>query len=442
MPRPSLILVVAVLSVFGLLASDVYLPAMPALAAAFGVADWRMPQTVSIYLLALAIAQLGYGPLSDRWGRKPVLIAGILLYIAGSPACACATGFMPFLAWRALEALGAAAGLVLGRTIIADTCDTQAAARVYGIVYPLVSLSPALAPALGAHLAQRFGWRADFVFVAAFGALALLLTLVHLPETRPDASGADASGAGASGAVAPGARAGVVAVLTDRDFIRYTLIVCAIYAAWFIYLTQSPFLFARLRVAPTTAGWLYLPLTGGIIAANLVAKRLLGRLPYDAIVALGLASFALGGLAFVVCAALGVTHIAALVLPMLLVSVANGSSLSLAVPGAIGARHGRPAIASGLVGCCQIGSASLAAFGVSAGFGTGQGVLAAAIAICAGVASASALLGARQCKKPASLRASVRRNGNANARLTPRRRRAPADPRDSSSAPSRRPPRA
>jgi MFS transporter, DHA1 family, multidrug resistance protein len=384
MPRPSLILVVAVLSVFGLLASDVYLPAMPAMARAFGVADWQMPQTVSVYLLALAIAQLGYGPLSDRWGRKPVLIAGILLYIAGSLGCARADGFAPFLAWRALEAIGAAAGLVLGRAVIADTCDRTAAARVYSIVYPLVSLSPALAPAVGAHLAQRFGWRADFAFVAAFGAFALLLTLAYLPETRPAAPRADASAA----------RAGFAAVLADRDFLRYTVIVCAIYAAWFIYLTQSPFLFTRLGVAPTTAGWLYLPLTGGIIAANLLSKRLLGRLPYDAIVGLGLASFALGAVAFVVCAALRVAHVAALVLPMLLVSVANGSSLSLAVPGAIGGRHGRPAIASGLVGCAQIGGASLAAFGVSAGFGTGQQVLAIAIALCAAIAAGAALLGA------------------------------------------------
>ena len=83
-----------------------------------------------------------------------------------------------------LEGSGAASGLVLGRTIIADTCDRREAAKVYNIVYPLVSLSPAVAPAVGAYLAKDFGWRADFLFVAAFGLLALILTVTLLPETR------------------------------------------------------------------------------------------------------------------------------------------------------------------------------------------------------------------------------------------------------------------
>ncbi|MDQ7729282.1 multidrug effflux MFS transporter [Halomonas sp. SpR8] len=368
MPRVSFILTVAVLSAFGLIASDIYLPAMPSMTLEFGVADWQMPQTVSIYLLALASAQLVYGPLSDRYGRKPLLFAGIALYIAGSLGCVASGSYIGFLVWRILEAVGAAAGLVIGRALIADTCGKRTSAKVYAMVYPLVSLSPALAPAVGGHLAAAFGWRADFLCVAAFGAMALLMVLTLLPETLPVSARAQTS-----------PFAGFGHVLGDRTFCRYTLVVCAIYCAWFVYLTQSPFLFAHLGLSEEQSGWMYLPLTAGIIGANLLAKRLLDRWSYDHIVAAGIVCFVLGGMAFLAVVVLKLQGAASVVLPMCLVSLANGSSLSLAVSGAIASEHGHAATASGMVGFCQIGSAALIAMGVSAVFGTGIGVLAGAV---------------------------------------------------------------
>ena len=375
MPRLSFILTVAMLSAFGLIASDVYLPAMPSMTTEFGVADWQMPQTISFYLLALAIAQLAYGPLSDRHGRKPVLLAGIALYVVGSVGCATADSYNGFLAWRMLEAVGAAAGLVIGRALIADTCDKRTSAKVYAVIYPLVSLSPALAPAIGGHLAAAYGWRADFLFVAAFGVVALLMAVTLLPETLALAARTRTS-----------PFAGFNHVLRDRTFRRYTVVVCTIYCAWFVYLTQSPFLFARLGLSEEQSGWMYLPLTAGIIGANLVAKRLLDRWPYDRILAAGILCFVLGGVAFMAVVLLGLHGPAAVVLPMCLVSLANGSSLSLAVSGAIASEHGHAATASGLVGFFQIGSAALMAMGVSALFGTGPGVLGGTVLILSVVA--------------------------------------------------------
>ena len=370
MPRLSFVLTVAMLSAFGLIASDVYLPAMPSMTREFGIADWQMPQTVSFYLLALAASQLIYGPLSDRNGRKPVLLAGIALYIAGSLGCAASSTYVGFLTWRAVEAVGAAAGLVIGRALIADTCDKRTSAKVYSVVYPIVSLSPALAPAIGGHLAAALGWRADFLFVAAFGGLALLMVITLMKETLPEPARTRTS-----------PFAGFSHVLRDGTFRRYTLVVCAIYCAWFVYLTQSPFLFARQGLSEEQIGWLYLPLTAGIIGANLLAKRLIEHWPYDRVVAAGIVCFVSGGLIFMFERALTLPSTAAVVLPMCLVSLANGSSLSLAVSGAIASEHGHAATASGLLGFCQIGSAALVATSVSAAFGTGLGVLGGAVLI-------------------------------------------------------------
>ncbi len=373
----SLILVVSMLSAFGLIASDVYLPAMPAMAHQFAISAWQMPQTVSAYLIALACAQLFYGPLSDRWGRKPVLSAGILLYVLGSLGCASAHGFTSFLAWRVLEALGAASGLVIGRAIIADTCDKKSSAKVYSVVYPLVSLSPALAPAIGGNLAAWFGWRSDFLFVAAFGLLAFCLVQALLKETRVASASAQLMNP----------FAGFADVLRDRAFVRYTLVVCAIYCAWFIYLTQSPFIFAGFGLSEQQSGWLYLPLTFGIISANLVSRRLLDRVSYDSIVVAGVACFVAGAMAFIAFQWWDMAHVFTVVLPMFLVSLSNGSSLSLAVSGAIASEHGRAATASGLVGFFQIGSASLAAAAASGLLGTGSHVLAIGVPCCALVAA-------------------------------------------------------
>ncbi|KJV24262.1 multidrug transporter CflA, partial [Aquitalea magnusonii] len=173
---------------------------------------------------------------------------GIIIYIGGSVGCASASGFASFLAWRMLEAVGAAAGLVIGRAIIADLCDKRASAKIYAVVYPLVSLSPALAPAIGGHLAATWGWRSNFIFVASFGILALIMTLIYLPETLPAAE-----------RIRRSPFSGFGQVLRNGPFLRYTLVVCMIYCAWFIYLTQSPFLFTHQGLTAEQSGWLYLP---------------------------------------------------------------------------------------------------------------------------------------------------------------------------------------
>ncbi|NIG36102.1 Bcr/CflA family drug resistance efflux transporter [Pantoea sp. ICBG 828] len=383
MPAFSFIITIAMLSAFGLIASDIYLPAMPAMVHDLNVAPSHISQTVSVYLAALAIAQLFCGPLSDRLGRKPVLFVGIVLYIAGSLGCATTNDYGMFLLFRVFEALGAAAGLVIGRALIADTCDKHTSAKVYSVVYPLVSLSPALGPVIGGHLAVLFGWHADFIFVALFGLLTLLLVF-FLTETRPRSMRA---------ATSP--FAGFHQIFADVSFWRYTLIVCCIYSAWFIYLTQSPFLFAQMGVTEEARGWLYLPLTAGIIGANLLTKRLLNIWHYDNIVRTGIYCFLLGGVAYAVVLISGSQSVSGILVPMCLVSLANGSSLSLAVSGAVSGEHGHTATASGLVGFMQIGSAALCATIVSTGLGINQLNLGGSILVLAMFALIVSSLGRR-----------------------------------------------
>lgn len=369
MPRPLFIATIAMLSTFGLLASDIYLPSMSLMKTSFQVPDWKMTQSISVYLIALACAQLIYGPLADRYGRKPILYIGISVYIAGSLGCAASADFTSFLIWRAMEATGAASGLVLGRTLIADICNKQSSAKVYSIIYPLVSLSPALAPAIGAQLTTQFGWQSNFIFVAAFG-LASLLLAPFLPETRAVSVSAKAS-----------INSAIQSLISDPAFLRYNCLVCAIYSAWFVYLTQSPYLFTQLNMSPHQIGWLYLPLTLTIISANFTSKWLLARCQYQSIVRGGLYSFLLGGMCYFITSWIGIHSVWTIVMPMCLVAVSNGSSLPLAISAAISEQRQYQAVASSLVGFCQIASSALISGVISQVCGVSTSVLATSIAL-------------------------------------------------------------
>lgn len=373
--KTEFIVIVALISTFGLLASDIYVPALPLMAAFFNVSAWKIQQTIALYLCVLAMAQIAYGPLSDHFGRRKLLLGGIALYVIGSVLCAAAPSFEYFLAGRCIQALGAASGLVIGRALISDRFGKHEAAKIYNIVYPLVSLSPALAPAIGGYLTSALSWRWSFIFVALYACVPLVLVASRLREEPPrhDRPG-DPDGHQRIAFLS-----GIAELLVHRTFILYTMIVCAIYSAWFVYLTQSTFIFNVLGLSEKQAGWLYVPLTCGIFLGNAAAKRLLDRMNYDHIVALGVACFVVGGMVFAATAWLGYSSTPLVILPMALVSLANGSSLSLAVSGAVASNPRRAASASGLVGFFQIGSAALSTALVSLLFGTSYQALAYAI---------------------------------------------------------------
>jgi DHA1 family bicyclomycin/chloramphenicol resistance-like MFS transporter len=393
--KTEFIVIVSLISTFGLLASDIYVPALPLMAAFFKVSVWKIQQTIALYLCVLAVAQIAYGPLSDHFGRRKLLLAGIVLYLIGSVLCAAASSFDAFLVGRCIQALGAASGLVIGRALISDRFSKHESAKIYNIVYPLVSLSPALAPAIGGYLTSALSWRWSFIFVALFACVPLLLVALRLEESRPR-----------HGQRAPGQRiaflSGLSELLVHRTFILYTMIVCAIYSAWFVYLTQSTFIFNALGLSEKQAGWMYVPLTCGIFFGNAMSKKLLDRLGYDHIVALGVACFVTGGAVFAATAWLGYSSTALVIVPMALVSLANGSSLSLAVSGAVASNPQRAASASGLVGFFQIGSAALSTALVSLLFGTSYQVLAYAILGFALVALVAAVLLLDGQKTPAA----------------------------------------
>jgi DHA1 family bicyclomycin/chloramphenicol resistance-like MFS transporter len=182
--RGSLLATLAALSAFGPISLDLYLPAFPSIAESLGVSTGDVQMTFAACLLGLGVGQLLYGPLSDRYGRKPPLIAGLILYIVASLLCAVAPSLAVLTGLRLVQGLGGCAGLVIARAIVRDCFDGPALARSYSVITSVAMLAPLISPTIGALVLRAVGWREVFLVIALFGAACLVGTLM-LPETHP-----------------------------------------------------------------------------------------------------------------------------------------------------------------------------------------------------------------------------------------------------------------
>jgi len=167
-----------VLVAMGQMSTGIYLPSMPSLAAVFATDSGTVKLTMSVFLAGFAVAQLIYGPLCDRFGRRPVVIGGLAIFALASLACALAPSIEWLIVARLFQAIGACSGQVLGRAIGRDLFEGQRYAKVMALVGLALALTPAAGPVLGGVLQVAFGWQANFLFLAGWGLVLLLVTLV------------------------------------------------------------------------------------------------------------------------------------------------------------------------------------------------------------------------------------------------------------------------
>lgn len=182
-PRlPAWLLLVGVMTALGPVTIDMYLPGFVSIEREFGTRG--VEATMAAFIAGLAIGQLFYGPISDRFGRKPPLYVGYSIYTLGSVGCAIATNMAMLTGMRIVQALGGCAGLVIGRAIVRDRCEPHEAARAFTTLTMIVALGPVIAPAAGGFVITHFGWRATFVVQAVFGILVMLLMHNVLRESH------------------------------------------------------------------------------------------------------------------------------------------------------------------------------------------------------------------------------------------------------------------
>lgn len=174
----------AFLTSFGPMSVDLYVPSMPAIAVALAAPPAHVQLTISLYLVGLAIGQIIYGPISDRFGRKPIIVLSFALYCAATLICLTSTSIAMLVAGRFLQALGVSGSIVVVRAVVRDLYEGARAGHQLSSMGMLMGFAPIIAPLTGGTLQTAFGWRAGFVFLIAIGALAGFLAWRFLPETH------------------------------------------------------------------------------------------------------------------------------------------------------------------------------------------------------------------------------------------------------------------
>jgi DHA1 family bicyclomycin/chloramphenicol resistance-like MFS transporter len=293
--RPTLgfILLAGSLTAFGAVSIDFYLPALPAIAEEYGASTAAAQLTMSAFLAGMAIGQLGFGPLSDRIGRRPPLLAGTLLYTLVSLALAFAPSIEMLAFGRFVQGLVACAGVVIARAIIRDRFDTTESARLFSLTFLVLAIAPMLAPTVGAGLMALFGWHSIFLVLALFGLLVTLAVFFRLPESRTAETAAQA----ASESPLESYRA----ALADRRVLGFVGAGALNGASLFTYVAGSPALFiSHFGQPPSAFGWIFALNALGLIIATQLNRHLLKRVsPHllarrGALAAMGFSALLLG----------------------------------------------------------------------------------------------------------------------------------------------------
>ena len=257
-----LLSILAALMAFGPLSIDMYLPAFASIAADFGVSTSRVELSLASFFIGLALGQLPHGALSDRFGRRPIVLLGLGLYIAACVACALAPSVEFLVAARFVQALAACAGIVVSRAVVRDRFEPREAARVFSMLMLVMGAAPILAPAVGSAVAAVAGWRAVFGLLAIIGFVAACAVYMKLPETRRPST----------------SRPAVFQVLADRSFVRNALAGGTAYAGMFAYITGAPFVFIEaFGLSPQQFGLLFGANALALIASSQLNRRLLAR---------------------------------------------------------------------------------------------------------------------------------------------------------------------
>jgi DHA1 family bicyclomycin/chloramphenicol resistance-like MFS transporter len=285
-----LVLVLGALTAVGPLSGDAYLPAFPSIAADLGAGQVDVQLTLTASLVGLAVGQLVAGPVSDRYGRRRLLLVGTTAYVVASLGCALAPTVDVLIALRLLQGLAGAVGVVVARAVVRDLYTGTDAAAFFSRLLIVFALAPILAPLMGAGLLAVGGWRWIFVFLAVLGALLVLCVAAFVPETLPAAR---RTTGGLRGALLP-----VPLMLRSRVFMGFVLASGCAFAGMFAYLASFPFVVQEIHGRSATEfSALFAINATGLLVVGQVNRRLVARVPLPRLLAYGLCGYSSAGVA-------------------------------------------------------------------------------------------------------------------------------------------------
>jgi MFS transporter, DHA1 family, multidrug resistance protein len=340
-----LTLLLAMLTALGPLSMDMYLPSLPDISHVLAAPAARTQLTISSYLIGFAVGQVAYGPLSDRYGRRPVLLAAITLYLTSTLACTAAQSVDVLIAARLLQGVGGSGAIVLARAIVRDLYSGVQAARELSLMGSISAFAPIVAPMIGGVLQAAFGWRSSFVCMSVGAIVVMLVAVRLLPETLRQRPGGPTS-------LFAMVR-GYGAVVRHRGFLIYLGILTISYAGLFAWVSgASVVLQSVYGLSATAFGFTFALGALGYMAGATIATRLVVRLGLDRTIGAGVIVLAAGGLALAAVVAAGIPGIW-LVAAMALYLAGLGLAMPQAMAGALTPFPDRAGTAASLMGLVQ-----------------------------------------------------------------------------------------
>ena len=352
-----MIILLAAVSALGPVGMQILLPALPVIKQKFYVTNDVAQLTLSLSMLAIAIGTLVYGPLSDKFGRKRVMLVGIIITIFGSIVCFVADSIMLLISGRFIQAFGGAVGLVLARAIVRDVYGPEEAARVIATLVMVMVVLPMMSPALGGELMQRFGFESVFIVIAFASATAFVFLFLWLPETLAK----------------PVPFEGVKSMLmtfsklfASRVFCGYAFCVTFVSVVFFSFISAAPeIMVSVLKRPPTEYGYYFIMIPAGFMTGNYVARHYGRTISIDNMIAIGASIGVFGIVLALLLQTLGMSSPVALFLPIALAVFGNGITLPNAQAAAINEFPEYAGTASGLTGFLQMAVSSVAAQAVA-----------------------------------------------------------------------------
>jgi len=362
----ALTVVLALLTALGPLSTDMYLPSLPAIAAGLGASTGQAQMTLSAFLLGFAAGQFFYGPISDRVGRRPVLLFGLGLFTLASLICALSPNIETLIGARFLQALGASGPIVLGRAIVRDFYEGARAGRELSRMGTIMGVVPALAPILGGLIAQFSHWRMTFGVMILCGAGLAATVLLRLPESIRRRSEQPVSFLSIL--------RGFKVLLGHPGYRTYVGLSMLTYGGLFAFISGSSFVLQGIyRLSELAFAFSFATVVVGFIGGTALAQRLVGPRGLDGTIRLGVASLAAGGALMLVLVAAGVPSSFAITGPMAVYGLGVGLTMPQAMASALMPFPDRAGAASSLLGICQMTFAAI--LGIALGQNLGGSAL-------------------------------------------------------------------
>jgi DHA1 family bicyclomycin/chloramphenicol resistance-like MFS transporter len=364
----------AMLTGIGPLSVDMYLASLPDIGRQLTASEAEVQLSLSFYLVGFAIGQVIYGPFSDRYGRRPILLLALAMFIAASAACAAAPTIEALNAARFVQAIGGAGTVVLARAVVRDLYEGLAIARELSRMAAVMALAPLVAPLIGGVVQTYFGWRANFVVLTVFGAGSAALVWMLLAESLRKHVPEPVSMASVAGAYRT--------FLAHRAFLANVGILACAFGGLFAWISAAAFVLQDLYgLTPLWFGVAFAVGSAGYVAGTSLAARHVTRMGIDRTLGLGTLLLAAGGVASMLAPALGLSSSVALVLPVAVFLAGLGFTLPQAQAAALMPFPQRAGAASSLVGALQQTSGALVGAIVGHLLGRTAWPLVAAIAI-------------------------------------------------------------